>query len=425
MRYCARCCYPENTKPSIIFDDEGVCSGCRTFENRPQQNVDWKARQKKLQEILNEYKEKAKQLGSPYDCILPVGGGKDSHYQAYMLTQVYKVRPLLVTYNSGYNTKIGIRNLTNIVEKFGLDLVRYNTNPKTAKKLSRYMLKKVGDVTWHYHAGINTFVMQAAARYKTPLVVWGEHGMAYMFGMYNFDDDVEFTKKHRQEHMMRGFEPDDVLDDPENTEIIRADLAPFYYPEDDELEKIGVRGIFMGQYDPWNAHEHTRFVMENYGFETLQNRDTTYNLYEKIEDYFNDTHNYLKYLKFGYGRCTDHASMDIRHQRITREQGIEFINQFEYQKKPKNLAPFLKFIEMNEQEFEQSIEHLRDPDIWEKQSDGSWKILDWVGNHVNDDGVEKARLPIIKELDHIKSQKYKSPRKYTDEEDAYDEMVYL
>lgn len=425
MRYCARCCYPENTKPSIIFDDEGVCSGCRTFENRPQQNVDWNAQRKKLQEILNEYKEKAKQLGSPYDCILPVGGGKDSHYQAYMLTQVYKVRPLLVTYNSGYNTKIGIRNLTNIVEKFGLDLVRYNTNPKTAKKLSRYMLKKVGDVTWHYHAGINTFVMQVAARYKTPLVVWGEHGMAYMFGMYNFDDNVEFTKKHRQEHMMRGFEPDDVLDDPENAEITRADLAPFYYPEDDELEKIGVRGIFMGQFDPWNAHEHTRFVMENYGFETLQTRDTTYNLYEKIEDYFNDTHNYLKYLKFGYGRCTDHASMDIRHQRITREQGIEFINQFEYQKKPKNLAPFLKFIEMNEQEFEQSIEHLRDPDIWEKQSDGSWKILDWVGNHANDDGVEKARLPIIKELDHIKSQKYKSPRKYTDEEDAYDEMVYL
>ena len=57
------------------------------------------------------------------------------------------------------------------------------------------MLKKVGDITWHYHAGINTFVMQTAVRYKTPLVVWGEHGMALMFGMYNFDDDVEFIQK--------------------------------------------------------------------------------------------------------------------------------------------------------------------------------------------------------------------------------------
>ena len=90
-------------------------------------------------------KEKARKLGSPYDCILPVGGGKDSHYQAHVLTQEFKIRPLLVTYNHGYNTKIGIRNLTNIVEKFGLDMLRFTTNPKSAKKLSKYMLKKVGD----------------------------------------------------------------------------------------------------------------------------------------------------------------------------------------------------------------------------------------------------------------------------------------
>ena len=147
----------------------------------------------------------------------------------------------------------------------------------------------------------------------------------------------------------------------------------------------------MGQYDPWNAHENTRLMIEKFGFETLQERDSTYNLYEKIEDYFNDTHNYLKYLKFGYGRCTDHASMDIRHQRITREQGIEFLKNHEYNKKPQNLAHFLKFMEMSEQEFEDSIEHLRDPDIWEKQSNGKWDLLDWVGNHISDKGVEDAR----------------------------------
>ena len=287
MRYCVRCCYPENTKPTILLDDDGVCSGCRTFETRSEKSDDfWKEKRKELGEILIEYKEKARKLGSPYDCVLPVGGGKDSHYQAHVLTQEFKMRPLLVTYNHSYNTKIGIRNLTNIVEKFGLDMLRFTTNPKSAKKLSRYMLKKVGDITWHYHAGINTYVMQTAARYKIPLVVWGEHGMALMFGMYNYDDHVEFTKKHRQEHLMRGFEPEDILNDPENTDITAADLAPMVYPSDDELANVGVRGIFLGQYDKWNAEEHVRLGIDKYQFETLQTRQTTYNLYEKIEDYW-------------------------------------------------------------------------------------------------------------------------------------------
>ena len=72
------------------------------------------------------------------------------------------MRPLFVAYNHAYNTKVGIRNLTNLVDKFGCDIVRYSTNPKTAKKISRYMLKKVGDVTWHYHAGIMTYPIQTA-----------------------------------------------------------------------------------------------------------------------------------------------------------------------------------------------------------------------------------------------------------------------
>jgi len=327
----------------------------------------------------------------------------------------------LITYNSGYNTKIGIRNLTNIVEKFGLDLIRHNTNPISAKRLSRYMLKTVGDVTWHYHAGIACFVMSSAVRYKVPLVVWGEHGMALMFGMHNLEDDVEYTNKYRQEHLMRGFEPEDVLNDPKNTEITEYDLAPFNYPSNEELASIGVRGLFMGNYDKWNAHEHVRTMIDKYEFETMQDRDSTYNLYEKIEDYFNDVHNYLKYLKFGYGRCTDHVSMDIRHQRITREEGSEFIKKYEYNKKPRNLKKFLEFMEMTEEEFENSIEHLRDTDIWEKDSNGKWNLNDWVGNHLSESGVEEARLPILKKLDMIKSKKYGHSRNENNEDD----LVYL
>src|SRR3989344_5384113 len=99
MRYCARCLYPENAKPAIIFDDEGICSGCRYHESRGQ--IDWKLREKKLKEILKEYKARAKESGNAYDCIVPVSGGKDSHYQVWFLKEIYGMHPLLVTFNHG------------------------------------------------------------------------------------------------------------------------------------------------------------------------------------------------------------------------------------------------------------------------------------------------------------------------------------
>ena len=140
MRYCQRCCYPENTKPTIIFDDEGVCSGCRTFEER--QKVDWVKKREEFGLLLEEYKEKARKNGAAYDCIIPISGGKDSHYQAHLVTQVFKLKPLFVAYNHSYNSKIGMQNLTNMVEKFGCDLLRYSTNPKTAKKTFKIHAKK-------------------------------------------------------------------------------------------------------------------------------------------------------------------------------------------------------------------------------------------------------------------------------------------
>ena len=49
MKYCTRCVYPANAKPLIIFDEHGVCSGCRNIESRKDYNenhVDWVQKKK-------------------------------------------------------------------------------------------------------------------------------------------------------------------------------------------------------------------------------------------------------------------------------------------------------------------------------------------------------------------------------------------
>lgn len=423
MRYCQRCVYPENAKPAIIFDDDGICSGCKLLESRP--NIDWEERLQWLKDMAEKYKKIAKENNNPYDCIIPVSGGKDSHYQVYFMKYVLGMNPLLVTYNHGFNTKRGIRNLNNMVRKLSCDLIRFTSNPDSVKKIGRFMLKKCGDITWHYHAGILTFPIQTAIRYKIPLIVWGEIAFGESVGMFNQDDMVEFTQKHRREHSLRGFEPQDIIQHPDNTEITQQDLAPFFYPGDKEIEEIGLRGIFLGNYISWNARKQTDFIIKKFGFETAIKRERTFNLHDKLDDiHANGAHDYLKYLKFGYGRASDDVATEIRHRRMTREEGIQLVNKHDHVR-PSDLDIFLRFSGMTNQEFLDNIEPLRDLHIWEKRDDGKWHVKDSVGNHVHDEKVESARLDNVQPWKPFVPENRISSLIDSDEDEIQEDYLWL
>lgn len=391
MEYCKRCLYPENAKPTIIFDDDGVCSGCRYHESRAK--IDWIDRQKILKEILDENKAKAREIGNLYDCIIPVSGGKDSHFQTHLMKVVYGMNPLLVTYNHTYNSRLGIRNLNNLVEKLGVDLIRFTANPESVKKISRYMLKTIGDLTWHYHAGIRTLPFQIAVKYNIPLIIWGEHGFAELTGLVTLEDMVEFTKWTRQEHDMRGYEPHDLIN--EESGITEKDIGPYIYPTDEEIERLDLRGIYMSNFYYWDALDHAKKMKELYDFGLHPGpREKTFILHGKTDDHANDVHDYLKYLKFGYGRATDDASMEIRHGRMTREDGINLVKKYD-SVIPSTLETYLKFLGIDEETLYDWIEPMRDEDIWKKDSNGQWITTDSVVNHANDQGVEEVRPEMV------------------------------
>ena len=391
MEYCKRCLYPANAKPTIIIDEEGVCSGCRYHESR--QRIDWPERMEMLKEILFEHKVKAREANNPYDCIIPVSGGKDSHFQTYLMKEVFGMNPLLVTFNHIFNTSLGIRNLRNLVEKFGVDLIRFTANPSSVHKISKYMLKTVGDLTWHYHAGIRTVPFQIAVKYKIPLIVWGEHGFAELTGVVTLEDMVEFTKWTRQEHDMRGYEPHDLIND--ESGITEKDIFPYIYPLDEEIEELDVRGIYLSNFYDWDALNHAKMMKNNYDFGLHPGpREKSFILHGKIDDHANDVHDYLKYLKFGYGRATDDASMEIRHGRMTREEGIELVKLYDHVK-PSSLETYLDFLNISEQEFYEWVAPMRDPEIWELDDKFQWVTKDSVSNHINEPGVDAVR-PVLK-----------------------------
>lgn len=391
MEYCKSCLYPANTAVDIQLDESGVCAGCRYF--KAMDTIDWNAREAELKELLAPYKNS----GRTYDCLIPVSGGKDSHYQTYLIKEVYGLNPLLVTFNHLCSPYLGIKNMANIVEKFKVDHVRYSPNPDVIKKVINYTLRKRGDACWFCQTGVVTVPIQMAVMYKIPLIVWGEHGWSHLFGKKPEGEVVEFSVEERRKLFMRGLDIDQILAD--NPDLKPRDLSWAIYPSEEDIKAVGIRGIYLGNYIRWTQKEITEFVIKHFGF-TTRPKARTYNTYADVDCHLcSGTNDYLKYLKLGYGRTTDHASQDIREGRITREEGIKLVKKYDH-KRPEDLDMFLKKMNLTEAQFMEIIEPLRDPRVWKKNPDGTWtnSATPDPENKIPSTGVEEIeqRLNFVK-----------------------------
>ena len=384
MEYCKRCLYPTNHPLYITMDQEGVCSGCRVHEEK--ERLDWIGREQKLIRLLEHFKDRR---GAYYDCIIPVNGDGDSFFVVDQLKNKYGMNPLLITYNIHYNTKLGIRNLARLITKLDCDHVMFTVSPTTLKKVVRRTLEKIGDMYWHVAAGVQAFAVTISKRFNIPLIVWGVNGWLDQVGQFSHEDSVEMTKKVWQEHGLRNLSPMDLVNEEMNltAQMMRA----FMYPEDDELEQSRTRGIFLGNFIYWDAQKQIEGMIEKYGYETTK-EERTFNRYETIGCHHNSgVHDYLKFLKHGYGKVTDHASRDIRLGRLTREQGIDLVEKYQ-SVKPSDMPLFLEWIGMSEPEFMEIVDRHRDPEVWERDALQKWVLKDSVSHHRNDEGVEAARL---------------------------------
>ena len=102
MKYCKRCILPD-TKPGVVFNEEGICSACISTSLKHQ--IDWNARQKNLKQMCDEIK--ATNQGQ-YDCIVPVSGGKDSMFQLHTMKEKYNMKVLAVIVMAHLQTAEGI-----------------------------------------------------------------------------------------------------------------------------------------------------------------------------------------------------------------------------------------------------------------------------------------------------------------------------
>jgi hypothetical protein len=206
--------------------------------------------------------------------------------------------------------------------------------------------------------------------------VWGEIA-GDIYGMYEQDDFVEFNNRMRHEHALRGFEWHDLLDDPID-KLNEKDLLWAKYPTDDEILKVGARGLYIGNYYKWDPNMHSKLMKDLYGWkESEKPFERTYRKMSNLDDrYENGIHDLLKFVKFGYGRGSDHASKDIRTGYMSREEGIEMVKKYDHVVSS-DLNYWLNYVDMTEQEFWEIADTFRDPRVWWIENGEWWKDNIW------------------------------------------------
>jgi N-acetyl sugar amidotransferase len=379
LSYCVRCVMP-STKPDLALDAAGVCNACRAYEART--TVNWEVRQQELTALVERYR----QHGRGWDCLVPVSGGKDSTYQVVRVLQM-GLNPLCVTATTCALSAIGRRNIENI-KRLGVDHVEFSPNPVVRARLNRIGLTEVGDISWPEHVGIFTIPVRAAVQYGVPLIVWGENSQNEYGGPAAAAENNVLTRRWLEE--FGGLLGLRVTDLSSTYGIEPRHLLPYQYPTDEELRRVGVTGLFLGHYLPWDGLSNA-LMSQAHGFTSLGVAvEGSMVDYENLDNHQTGIHDYFKFLKFGFSRATDIACLHVRRGRLSRADALEIVKardgRFPWTYLGKPIADILEPLDMSVDEFVRVCDRFTNKKVFKRDAAGAF-LKDRHGNlqKVNDD----------------------------------------
>lgn len=311
MTRCKTCLYPD-TKPDLFFDEEGVCSACRNYQNRDE--VNWIAKSSELNHILKGRRKNR----SGFDCVVPSSGGKDSHFQVISLIKM-GVRPLVVTASTDYLTPIGRENIDNLAKLATTIEVTPNRNVRA--KLCRLGLEMVGDVSWPEHASIFSTPFRIAKEKGIDLIFYGESPQREYGGPQGSEINTQMTQRWVSEYGgMLGLRPSDFVG---RDGITERDMQDYKLPEPDGI--MLPDAYFLGQFLKWDSHQNEEIARMS-GMETALPSKANWWNFENLDNFFTGLHDHGMYRKYGYGRMAAQISVDIRRGRVRREHALRIVH---------------------------------------------------------------------------------------------------
>ncbi|MFD0749648.1 N-acetyl sugar amidotransferase [Mucilaginibacter calamicampi] len=359
-------CLNMSTRPRISFDTRGWCNACQWMEEK--KVMDWNPRQQELQDLL----EKNRSKDGSFDCIVPVSGGKDGSYVAYTLKHKYGMNPLAITVRPALSLEIGDRNLINFINS-GFNHIHISANPKILDRLNKYGFIEKGFPYYGWLIAIMSAVIRTAANFKIPLLFYGEDGEIEYGGSTESKNkalyDISYMKRV---YFEGGYEK--VFDRiKEDDDITEADLSFFKFPDESEISEKGMSFAHWSYFEPWDSYRNYVVAKEHCGLTEKDEGNTdTFTNFSQNDQALYALHAYLMYLKFGFGRATQDAGIEIRRGSMTRDQALNLVKMYDNSYPYDLIDTYLDYYQMSRGEFDGILDKYANKDLFEKV-DGVWQ----------------------------------------------------
>jgi N-acetyl sugar amidotransferase len=395
VKFCSRCVMsnqrPASTiefkhtkdskKTSLNFNKNDVCDACLHADEKDA--VDWIAREQELMKLLDKHRR----TDGNYDCIVSGSGGKDSAFQAHVLKYKYGMNPLTVTWPPILYTDYGYENWKDWIEIGGFDNITFKQNGKAMKLLTKLSIENLFHPFQTFILGQKNLAPKIAAKYKIPLIFYGENGAEYgnpiADNTVSLRDKSYFTYNNLDEIYLGGVSIRELT---EKYGLRLNELMCFLPASMDELAEVNLEVHYLGYYIKWIPQEIYYYAVENTGFKARPFRTQgTYSKYSSIDDKIDDLHYYTTFVKFGIGRASYDAAMEIRNRHLTREEGIALVKKFDGEFPDRYFNEVMDYLEIKPEYFHELCDKFRSPHLWGKDESGIWRLRHNVaGTGIND-----------------------------------------
>ncbi len=357
MFWCSNC-LNVSTRPRITFNKKGFCNACQWAEEK--KFINWTKRQQLFKKIL------PKKKNNQYDCIVPVSGGKDGSYVAYTIKKKFNINPLCITVRPPLELNLGSENLTNFINS-GYDHLHITPNMKVMRQLNYLGFKHMGFPYYGWLTSIFTSILNIAASMKINLIIYGEDGEVEYGGTDKTKNQPFFNPTYQKKIYFEGGY-DKLIKKVKGT---NAEKQFFLFPENKKLQKI--RTTHWSYFENWDSYRNYLVAKKYCGLkENSETNASTFTNFAQNDQALYALHAYIMYLKFGFGRATQDAGIEIRRGAMTRSQGVNLVRLYD-NNFSKNFIPiYLDYYRITKNEFDRIIDRWVNKKLFKKVN-GIWQ----------------------------------------------------
>ena len=344
LNWCSNC-LAMSTRPRISFNEYNLCNACVWTVKKKKH--DWNKNLNELKTYLKKNSNKKNKDG--YDCLVPVSGGKDGSYVFDKVKNKLKLNPLAITINPHLPQKIGGINLDNFI-KSGAPLIEVNPPYEVMRKLNFLGFKHAGFPYYGWLIAIHTAVIRVAKNFGIDLIFYGEDGELEYGGSNETKDNIFYDINYQKKIYLESHQ-DSIL---KKSKLSPQDLFFFSYPIKKQKQ---IKLTHYSYFGDWNPYTNYLLAKKKYGL--IENKKTnmgTFSNFAQNDQKLYALHTYLMYLKFGFGRATQDASIEIRRGAMKRSQGVELVKLFDNCYPNEYLKDYLTYFKISKKEFDKIID---------------------------------------------------------------------